>query len=176
MESVSHFLKSYYQILHKLNKTVLQVLNTLLYLPHLSKLIVKFDCFQAPTAAGMSLVVTRPPPHLQTSSKDSDPFWQVKTDGIDEVGIANCIIGSLFDGLMGCLKAVLDHTRQSRPEPPHYWSLEKSAAALLFWGSDHGVSHGNLDRALKHSRLLRDTVLLVLTSIGDLLSQSKHMS
>jgi hypothetical protein len=119
--------------------------------------------------------VIRPSPQLSTSSNDALPFWQTKTDPRDEMRPSICIIGSLFDGLMGCLKAVLFHVQQSSPEPPYYRSLEKSAAALLFWGSDHGVTQGDLDRALQYSRHVRDTVLLVLTSIGDLLSQREHL-
>jgi hypothetical protein len=98
-----------------------------------------------------------------------------KKDATDEAETSIRIIGSLFDGLMICLKTVLYHIRRSSPEPLYYRSLEKSAAALLFWGGDHGVSHGDLDKALQHSGFLRDTVLMVLTSIGDILSQSKSI-
>jgi hypothetical protein len=111
-----------------------------------------------------------------TSSKDEFANWPTKADVRDRFGISTCIIGSLFDGLLSFLKAVLHDVKQCRPEPPHYRSLEKSAAALLFWGSDHGVSNGALDKDLQHSSLLRDTVLLVLTSIGDLLSQGKQIN
>lgn len=108
-------------------------------------------------------------------SKDEVTIWQKKVNVRDEVGFPTCVIGSLFDSLLSFLKAVLHDMKQSSPEPPYYRSLEKSAAALFFWGSDHGVSHGALDRDLQHSSHLRDTVLLVLTSIGDLLSQSKQI-
>lgn len=43
-------------------------------------------------------------------------------------------------------------------------------AALHFWGLDFGVSHGKLDMTLQYSPRLRDTVLTVLVSVGDLLS------
>jgi hypothetical protein len=124
---------------------------------------------------GMSLktrAVAGPSAYNSTSSNNEISSLQ-KEDATDETGASIHTIGSLFDGLMICLKTVLYHIQQSSPEPSYYGSLEKSAAALLFWGSDHGVSHGDLDKALRYSGFLRDTVLLVLTSIGDILSQSK---
>jgi hypothetical protein len=51
-------------------------------------------------------------------------------------------------------------------------SLEKNAAALLFWGTDHGVSKGNLVMGLQHSILLRDTVLVIFISIGEMMTTS----
>jgi hypothetical protein len=98
--------------------------------------------------------------------------WRIHADTRNQTGIATGIIGFLFDGLVGFLQTVLNNMRQGDVATPWYGSLEKNAAALLFWGLDHSVSKGELDTTLQHSGLLRDTVLLVLISIGEFISES----
>jgi hypothetical protein len=101
--------------------------------------------------------------------------WQIESFVEDNSDALTGIVGSLFDGLTSSLQAVLHSLQKCDPEHPQLRPFERSAAALLFWGSDHGVPSGGLDRALQHSRNIRDTVLLVLISIGDLLSQGVHL-
>ncbi len=97
--------------------------------------------------------------------------WRAVTDETYETGNASGIIESLFDGLIAYLQGMLREIVQPDVEPITYGLLERSATSLLFWGLNHGISQGDLDRSLQHSTLLRDTVLLVLISIGELLSQ-----
>jgi len=73
---------------------------------------------------------------------------------------------------MGFLKVVLQDRDRIEYEMKHFRALERSAAILLFWGSEHGVGNGDIDRALQNSDFLRETVVQVLLSIGALLSQS----
>ena len=98
-------------------------------------------------------------------------IWRAITDETYETGNTPGIIGSLFDGLIAYLQGMLREIVQPDVEPITYGLLERGATSLLFWGLDHGVSQGDLDRSLQHSALLRDTILLVLISIGELLSQ-----
>jgi hypothetical protein len=101
--------------------------------------------------------------------------WQITAhEGGSETTVPTAIISTLYDALMGFLRIVLDHTRRHQATPSYYSSLENSAAALLFWGRDFGVSQGELDVALQYSHRLRDTVLTLLVSLGDLLSLGNH--
>lgn len=99
--------------------------------------------------------------------------WQAVTAAKVESSGAIGLIGSLFDGLLTSLQQVLRLLSSASCPIPHYQTLERSAAALLFWGNDHDVSGGELDERLQHSRLLRDTVLMILISIGELVSGGK---
>jgi hypothetical protein len=102
--------------------------------------------------------------------------WQITTsEGGSGTTVPTAIMSTLYDALMGFLKIVLDHARRRQPTPSYYSSLEDDAAALLFWGCDFGVSQGELDVALQYSHRLRDTVLTVLVSLGDLLSLGNHI-
>lgn len=101
--------------------------------------------------------------------------WQARADAADEATLSTGIIGSLFDGLVAFLKAVLDSSRHN-PEFQHYQSLESDCATLLFWGFDLGVSKGDLDTRLQHSEQLRHTVLTILISIAELISQGTSLS
>jgi hypothetical protein len=89
----------------------------------------------------------------------------------ENVAISSGVIAGLFNGLLEFLKFLLRHFREYDPESRHYRPLERSSTALLFWGSDLNVSHGDLDVALQHSGGLRDTVLTVLISIAEFMSQ-----
>lgn len=113
--------------------------------------------------------------HGPRNSNEEITIWQTKSYSKDEVGVSSGIIGSLFDAIISCFQGVLHELIQRSPEPAFYVSLEKNAAALLFWGSHHSVSQGDLDRTLQHSQVVRDMVLLVLISIGDILSQSSPL-
>ncbi|ORY05557.1 hypothetical protein BCR34DRAFT_590863 [Clohesyomyces aquaticus] len=89
----------------------------------------------------------------------------------DEDTISKGIIGSLFDSIMGVLRCLLEHLDKKDLAAPaqsnfHYDTLEKISASFFFWGLDFGVSRGDLDEILQYSDSLRDTVLIVLVSIG----------
>jgi hypothetical protein len=112
---------------------------------------------------------------FQASLRSTDDIkkWQIQTCDGDEaiVSTANVpMVSTLYDGLMSFLKVILAHARDQKPEPTYYASLEESIASLFFWGRDFGVSQGELDMALQFSHRLRDTVLTLLISLGDLLS------
>ena len=110
-----------------------------------------------------------------TQAHRSNPIeiWQAKSDlGNDTVPIG--VIGPLFQGLMDFFKTMLARSMNSRQESPlhdliqlHRQSIERSLAALFFWGCDLDVAPGDLDLALQHSGELRDTVLAVLISIAE---------
>ncbi|KAF2438858.1 hypothetical protein P171DRAFT_370916 [Karstenula rhodostoma CBS 690.94] len=96
--------------------------------------------------------------------------WQIQAYDGAEANASRAIISTLYDGSMSVLKAILEHTKKEPTEHSRYPFLERSLAALFFWGRDHGVSQGELDAALQFSHRLRDTVLTLLVSLGDLLS------
>ena len=100
--------------------------------------------------------------------------WRTRTDVGENVILSSGVIAGLFNGLLEFLKFLLQHFRTHDPESRHYRPLERSSTALLFWGSDLGVSHGDLDVALQHSCELRDTVLTILISIAELMSQGSR--
>lgn len=106
-----------------------------------------------------------------TLAQENVEKWQVDNNALFAAEQQPGIIGLLFDASMICLNGVLGVLRQQDIKRQTYRDLEKHAAALLFWGSDHGVACGNLDRALQHSEFLRDAVLLVLISIGETIYQ-----
>jgi hypothetical protein len=80
-------------------------------------------------------------------------------------------IASLHNGIIKCLRAVLFDLDASADKLEHVKTLESAAAALLFWGIEHGVTRGDVDRTLQNSKFLRDTVIRVFISIGQLLDQ-----
>jgi hypothetical protein len=101
--------------------------------------------------------------------------WRTETySGVEKVA-ANDIIAQFFGAILISLRVIIKRSKTESPEPPCYQSLERSAATLIIWGGDHDVSHGGLDNYLQHPGCLRDTVLLTLISIGDILGQSAHM-
>ena len=107
--------------------------------------------------------------HLQDRSENIKR-WQLAACYGDESPFSTAIISALYDSIMGFLETVLDHAKKCTPRPLYCPSLEKSVVTLFFWGRDHNVSHGGLDAALQFSHRLRDTVLTLLVSLGDLLS------
>ncbi|KAF1912800.1 hypothetical protein BDU57DRAFT_589640 [Ampelomyces quisqualis] len=98
--------------------------------------------------------------------------WQADTNTQkdDDIGVGP--IGSLFDSIVELLGFILTSMRKRPSISRHYQSLESSSAALFFWGTDLDVSQGELDEALHDSLQLRDTCLLVLVSIGELITNS----
>lgn len=108
--------------------------------------------------------------------EDEVGAWQSERHTNATVEYESGILGSLFDALTRFLQTALQEINKGDITLPSYDSVEKSAATLLFWGNDHGVSKGELDRLLHHSMFLRDTVLSVLISISELLSQSEYRS
>jgi hypothetical protein len=100
--------------------------------------------------------------------RDDIAIWQTKTLAFknDEAHTTG-VIALLYDALV-----IIHGIKHGNSEPQYFRSLEESAATLVFWGGDHDVSRGALDKILQHAQHLRDAVLLTLVSIGDLLSQS----
>jgi len=92
--------------------------------------------------------------------------WQVTATPGSEAAVSTAVIATLFDGILGFFTLLLRDCKEHRSDSSEYRSLEKNAAALFFWGRDHGVSQGDLDMALQYSHCLRDTVLAVLVSLG----------
>ena len=102
--------------------------------------------------------------------------WQISTCENDEITSPTATISTLYSGIISFLKVVTDNARKSERVPPYFPSLEQASAALFFWGRDFGVSQGQLDNTLQFSNRLRDTVLTVLASLGDLLSLGTTLS
>ncbi|KAH7071121.1 hypothetical protein BKA63DRAFT_67376 [Paraphoma chrysanthemicola] len=107
----------------------------------------------------------------QDNPLDTIETWQSGLCSKDEVELQTGIIGSLYNSLMNSLRGLLHDLNKHGFNSRHYRTIEKYAAALLFWGDDHGISQGQLDMALQSALFLRDTVLLVLISLGEFLSQ-----
>ncbi|KAF2012581.1 hypothetical protein BU24DRAFT_425218 [Aaosphaeria arxii CBS 175.79] len=95
--------------------------------------------------------------------------WQTKTHPEAEA-TTKADIASLYDGLLSFLRLALKELESCDPRPDYVPSLEKSVATLFFWGRDLEVPQGELDLTLQYSHRLRDTVLTLLVSLGDLLS------
>ncbi|USP80973.1 ankyrin repeat domain-containing protein [Curvularia clavata] len=81
-------------------------------------------------------------------------------------------IGSLYKSLIETLGLILIEVRMHSNMTQHHGSLEKSCAALFFWGIDLGLWRGELDDMLQDSRQLRDICLTVLVSICQFVSTS----
>ena len=101
--------------------------------------------------------------------------WQISACDGDETTASTATISALYDSLISFLKAVIECNRISEPGSKYHSLLEQNVAALFFWGRDFGVSQGELDTALQFSHRLRDTVLTLLVSLGDLLSFGKYV-
>ncbi|PVH94363.1 hypothetical protein DM02DRAFT_478753, partial [Periconia macrospinosa] len=85
-------------------------------------------------------------------------------------------IGLLFNSILEVLRLILIDMKTRLNIPQLYQSLESSSAAFFFWGTDMGVSRGELDEVLQDSPELRDTCLLVLVSIGQFITvASPHL-
>jgi hypothetical protein len=105
--------------------------------------------------------------------KDDIAVWQTKISALeDDEAHTSGIIALLYEAVISCLRAIIYGIKREGFEPQYIRSLEKSAATMVFWGGDHDVSRGALDKTLQHAQLLRDAVLVTLISIGDLLSRS----
>ncbi|KAF3002703.1 hypothetical protein E8E13_010081 [Curvularia kusanoi] len=100
-------------------------------------------------------------------------MWHATADRTCNTDGTPGIIASFFDGLIAYLQGTLHNISDGDCERNVHQLLERCSATLLFWGFDHGVSQGKVDESLQHSTLLRDTVLVVLISIGELLSRGK---
>lgn len=107
----------------------------------------------------------RPKFHLQSENIQQ---WQISTCEDDELALPTVTISALYNGIVGFLKVVTNNVRKNEPCPSYFSTLEQAAAALFFWGRDFGVPQGELDTALQSSNRLRDTVLTILASLGDL--------
>lgn len=101
------------------------------------------------------------------SSAEGIALWQAGANADADVTTSTGIIASLFDSLMVSLSLMLQTLKNQPMESEHYRFLERSSAALLFWGTDLEVPQGQLDMTLQHSLALRDTVLVILISVGE---------
>jgi hypothetical protein len=106
-------------------------------------------------------------PHNHDAMKRSE--LPVEDNGVESIP---GIVGSLYNGLIAMLKAELDQSKQHLSDESSNESLDSTLASLFFWGVDHGVSHGELDKSLKNSMFLRDTVLEILISISECVDTS----
>lgn len=109
----------------------------------------------------------RPTFHLQSENIQQ---WQISTCEDNELALPTATISALYNGIVGFLKVVTDNARKNEPCPSYFSTLEQAVAALFFWGRDFGVPQGELDTALQFSNRLRDTVLTILASLGELSS------
>jgi hypothetical protein len=113
--------------------------------------------------------------HKAVSPPVQDPglnieLWQADADAQRDDDIGAGPISSLFNSVVQLLGLILTAMRTRQNISHHYQSLESSFAALFFWGTDLDVSQGELDETLLDSPQLRDTCLLVLVSIGELIT------
>jgi hypothetical protein len=92
--------------------------------------------------------------------------WQADNVARKDHEAGTGLIASLFSSLIEVVGLVLLDMKTRPDTSRHYQSLESSSAALFFWGTDFGVSQGELDEELQDSVQLRDTCLLVLVSIA----------
>ncbi|CAI6342535.1 unnamed protein product [Periconia digitata] len=97
--------------------------------------------------------------------------WQMTAQHGNESAVSTAIIAALFDSLIAFLQTILHQAKKEDAVPSYLAPLLDNMAALHFWGLDFGVSQGDLDMALQYSHRLRDTVLIILVSVGDLLSR-----
>lgn len=92
--------------------------------------------------------------------------WQADTVARKDQETGMGPIGLLFNSIIDLLRLILIDMKTQPDLSQHYQSLESSSAALFFWGTELGVSRGELDEMLQNSEELRDTCLLVIVSIG----------
>lgn len=111
---------------------------------------------------------------VQWHSRDAIEIWQAEATEGNKAIASIGIIGSLFDGLVELFKIALKYLKNSESPLPHYASLESSLSTLFFWGRDFGVPDGELDLRLQHSGGLRGTVLVILISIAECVSEGMH--
>lgn len=105
-------------------------------------------------------------PAARRRGYDRIDIWQADAECTVEDRSSTGIIALLFDSLTTFLKLTLNE-KGLQCTQSQALSLKKDLASLYFWGADLGVLHGDLDNALQHSALLRDTLLAVLISLGD---------
>jgi hypothetical protein len=96
----------------------------------------------------------------------TEPWQEQPIESNDTAGTPG-IVGLLFNELIVVLKAELDQGKQHPSDESSNESLDSILATLFFWGVDHGVLHGELDKSLEDSMFLRDTVLEILISISE---------
>jgi hypothetical protein len=108
-------------------------------------------------------------PEDSDKSSQALPLYVVRNAELHEEGI----LGSLFKSLTETLGLILIEVRNQSDITRHYTSLESTCATLFFWGTDLGLSRGELDDMLQDSPQLRDTCLAVLVSISQFVSTCK---
>lgn len=101
--------------------------------------------------------------------------WQATVLHDSQSNVSAALIAAFYDSLMTFLRHVVNKARKQQAVPSYYQSLLDSIAALHFWGLDFRVSQGELDMSLQYSHHLRDTVLTVLASMGDLLCNGSYL-
>jgi hypothetical protein len=108
-------------------------------------------------------------PEDSDKSSQALPLYVVRNAELHEEGL----LGSLFKSLTETLGLILIEVRNQSDMTRHYTSLESTCATLFFWGTDLGLSRGELDDMLQDSPQLRDTCLAVLVSISQFVSTCK---
>lgn len=103
-------------------------------------------------------------------------LWQADTSTQEKHVIGVGPVGSLYSSIVELLGLTLTSMRTQTSVSRHYQPLESISAALFFWGTDLNVSQGELDEAIRDSPQLRDTCLLVLVSIGELITSCMHLA
>jgi len=108
-------------------------------------------------------------PEDSDKSSQALPLYALRNAQLREEGL----LGSLFKSLIETLALILIEVRNQSGMTRHYNSLESNCATLFFWGTDLGLSRGELDDMLQDSPQLRDTCLAVLVSISQSVSTCK---
>lgn len=80
------------------------------------------------------------------------------------------IIADIYTKCTRFYSMLLKRASGNRDIPPHiYRDLESSHSSLVLWGQGYGVADGNLDEALKKSKLLQSITLEPLIRISETL-------
>lgn len=103
-------------------------------------------------------------PSLSPIRLDAIQQWQKQTQTEQETAT---IIASLYENVLHGLKILFQEVQTDTSATQSSRLLEESIATLFFWGQDFQVPEGSLDSALRFSHRLRDTVLLILISLGE---------
>lgn len=87
---------------------------------------------------------------------------------------APSLASRLCEECVKSFKSVLKELQNRNNLPKDiYRSLERSESSLILWVDGHGILRGNLDDALQKSRFLRKSILELLLSISQTLTDSR---
>ncbi|KAK2063388.1 hypothetical protein LY76DRAFT_642561 [Colletotrichum caudatum] len=89
----------------------------------------------------------------------------------EEAPETESLVNRLCRRCIPAIKVVLRKTKRNHDVPElAYRSLERSGSSFILWADGHSVVHGNLDDALAKSETLRKSVLELLISIAETIS------